>query len=50
MAVQITLLLAEIIYVEMMQSIVPIYDRFGQTPLMLVFLALRSLCSAFAYF
>ena len=48
MGVQITLLLAEIIYVEMMQSIVPIYDSFGQTPLMLVFfgtsITLLSIC------
>ena len=51
MAVQITLLLAEIIYVEMMQSNVPIYDSYGQTPLILMFfLPLRSLYSAFAYF
>ena len=39
MGVQITLLLAEIIYVEMMQSIVPIYDGYRQTPLILLFFA-----------
>ena len=48
MGVQITLLLAEIIYVEMMQSVVPIYDSYGQTPLILMFFAasitLLSIC------
>ena len=39
MGVQITLLLAEIIYVDIMQSIVPIYDSYGQTPLILMFFA-----------
>ena len=48
MGVQITLLLAEIIYVDIMQSIVPIYDSYGQTPLILMFfgasITLLSVC------
>ena len=37
MGLQITILLADIVYVDVLQSTVPIFDSYGNTPLMLEF-------------
>ena len=37
MGLQITILLADVIYVEILQSTVPVFDSYGQTPLILIF-------------
>ena len=37
MGLQITILLADIIYVEILQSTVPVFDSYGNTPLILTF-------------
>lgn len=37
MGLQITILLADVVYVDVLQSTVPIFDSFGNTPLILNF-------------
>jgi len=39
MGLQITVLLADVIYVDILQSTVPIFDSLGNTPLILMFFA-----------
>ena len=37
MGFQVTILLADVVYADIIQSVVPIYDSYGQTPIMLRF-------------
>ena len=49
MSYQVTILLAEIIYMDMLRSTVPVFESvdFGQTPLLLVLFALSITCLCF---
>ena len=49
MSYQVTILLAEIIYMDMLRSTVPVFETvdFGQTPLLLVSFALSITCLCF---
>ena len=49
MSYQVTILLAEIIYMDMLRSTVPVFESvdFGQTPLLLVFFAISITCLCF---
>jgi len=37
MGFQVTILLADVVYLDIIRSVVPIYDSYSQTPLLLIF-------------